>query len=738
MSIFATPEACRQAEASSALVLGLSCLLALAWLPAYLERREPDLLDLVPVGLLAVSTCQVAGTGGSLEAILQEALLLGAFWAFAVETRKALPVPASAVLLALASLAGPHGAAYALAALPAVWTTDQRGWRGAVEWAAVFCAPFLAYQAWRWLYFGVLGPSGPASWAGAPWSGQSGPTWPGLAELAAYGERFWPAYLAAMFVVGIAVAWRRPAGLFACGCVLVGVTVTATGDLPPGQNWRLLVPALPALYLLFGAGLRRTIEFLYSPDTLGLRRDLPTAGAFVLVGLVCLRQGVASLQDLRTTRTRSPEHATRGLQRGKAFAELAARAGFTGATLAETRPGLAAWASGLEVVDLSGRTDRTLARFGSCPSVRDAYLFEQRRPTFVRLSDDWRETTGLAGVAAIERTYVTLPSMPGDRVGDRNLVRRDVFVAAAGEHPEFTLGSCFESEITLAGATRVARTAAPGGKVELLLYWSALTPSVGVHSVEVALSGADRHTSAHPLALGWLPASLWGPDERVRERVMLELPAAAAEGDYQVVVSVRNEKGKLLGTTAPPGCRIAISREGARRLCLESLEALKTSPSTPLTRSQVWHHVRQMELAAAATEAEMRRARLHGSEHLARRGLLELSWPEASDQRKVLEAIACLVQTRAWDSPAPELETELVRVLRERADRAEEAGDALAAARDLTLAARVSPSNRTLGARRDAVWTTLAATGASHSAPRSNRPQPVDVASRATGEQVVQ
>jgi hypothetical protein len=286
-------------------------------------------------------------------------------------------------------------------------------------------------------------------------------------------------------------------------------------------------------------------------------------------------------------------------------------------------------------------------------------------------------------------------------------VRRDVLSADPREPAEFRSGACFGGQLALEGLSRINAVAAPGGRLELLLYWRALSPDPGVHRIEVALAGPARIARTHALGLGWLPASGWRPGERLRERLLVEVPRTAREGDYQVVVSVLGPDGSALGTTAPGGCELVVSAKAARQRSLQLAEGVGCG-EPPAARVTTWHRIRQIELAGTWTEHEMARLRERACRELERRGVLELSTGEVPLDRRTREAAACLMQARAWGGEASGLGDKLASALLERALALAGRGDARAATRELTLAARVAPTNLQVLRARDALWAQLA------------------------------
>ena len=703
---------------AAGLLCTLACLVLVALLPSRLGGRDPEPADALPALLLGVSAPFAAAAAGGLDASLYTLLLLAALLRFAHEVGQARPLPLSAGILFLAALTRPEAALVGLLALPAVLWAHRNNSVASLEWASALMGLLAALQVWRVLYFGTAVPAAMRALGGAL-QGSEGDAWARLWSCLSGG---WPTYLALLAAFGVCrLAAGSPAGLWMTGTLTACGLVAATAAHPTRSQ--ALVPAIPFLVLGLREGLDRFVRFLYSPDPVKPGRDLPTLAAAVAGVFLLARLTVPALDDLSGPLPPEVARARVQLEQGRAFARLARAAGLSAATIASEEAAGLAWSSGLETIDLSGNSERTLAAFGGSPAVRDEYLLEQRRPTFIRLTGDGRRSRELVASPALAANYVRLPSLPGAGPHDVIHVRRDVLFAGASEPVEFTSGACFGGQIALEGLSRMNAVAAPGGQLELLLYWHAQSPDPGVHRIEVALAGPVRIARTHALGVGWLPAGNWRTGERLRERLVVDLPKTAREGSYQVVVSVLGPDGTPLGTTAPAGCEFQISARAARQRCLQLAEGVGASGG-PANRVTTWHRVRQMELAGAWTAHEAERLHERACRDLERRGLLELETASIPLGRRTREAAACLMQARAWGGEAPELSERLAAALLERGRALAGSGDVRAASRELTLAARVEPTNLRILETRDGLWSRLAAQASRVVSVRPAPPQP--------------
>ncbi len=696
---------------------GLVCLFLTALLPGRIEDRDPEPLDTVPALLLASSTPFIYWTAGGLENSLFTMLLLVAVWAFLGELRRKEAFPLSALCIVLASMTRPEGPLYALVAVPALLLCRPWNIRAGVYWVGAFSIPFGTFLTWRYLYFGDWLPN--VYHAKLPDLGLPPLTRAssGLAYLSSYFET-WPLYLMVLALLGAAALVRSRTGAWLVGCLIAALSfiVFAGGDWM--QHHRFMTPALPFLFLCLGQGLALLVRFYYSPDRVRLGLNGPSVAAVFTVVLVLGRLITPAAFDTANAPGRYRVTFESRVNRGLEFARMARAAGLESASLAEPDAGGTSWASGLTFIDLTGLTDRTLATWGHRAKARDEYLFGHRRPTFLRWHGVWGKATGLEGSPHVARDYIRLPALPGDQPEDRNFVRREVLIAGSNEVPQYPLASSFGGEITLTGLTVLTDHVAPGGCVDLLLYWSrGISPSAGVHEIGVRLSGQERPiTLTHDLAIGWFPAMNWKPEERIRERVRMPIPPDATEGDYRLVITARSFAGRLLPVRARRALEatVAVGRESARRRSLDLGEALLATGSDGESRVGVWHQVRQLECSASLTEAELIRYRKAAASRLldvAKAELIRISRGDGGVHE--MEAAACVLQARDWGVKDEQVSGRLLNRLLTRSSELQAEGNTRTALGKLALALKVDGGSVKALRSRDRLWAEFVAQDAS-------------------------
>jgi len=142
-----------------------------------------------------------------------------------------------------------------------------------------------------------------------------------------------------------------------------------------GGDWmgcyRFVSPALPALALLV----------VYSVATAGARWNQAslTAARLLLVWFL----GLGTVGQLVTFRARPTTPTAVVALIGQTFVDLGHRLGIQNPSLAHHDAGGTTYAADIDLVDLGGLADRTVAKHMSDPAFIRKYLFEDRRPTFI-------------------------------------------------------------------------------------------------------------------------------------------------------------------------------------------------------------------------------------------------------------------------------------------------------------------------------------------------------------------
>ncbi|MBI2944600.1 MAG: hypothetical protein HYY25_10400 [Candidatus Wallbacteria bacterium] len=672
------------------------CLLLLA--PARMAGRPLRTSDAVPPLLLATSAPFAFWTAGGLETILFTLVLLAAATAFALELRTPpRTFPLSALALFLASLTRPEGPLYALAALPAMAARalaapDRAGnWRHFIRWLLWFVAALAAFFVWRQLYFGSWWPTvfhtklpgnslSSLGLAGAGWhylmDWLSAPSAAALTALAAWG------------------LWRLPA---ARGGLWLGGSLAATAAFAvvTGGDWmqhhRFLVPALP--FLCWAAG-----EGLYHIDSV-LPASLPSPRA-TAAPITCLllltAYGAAQLGALHATRGRYRVTFSSRLARGEIFGRMAREAGLQSALLADADAGGTSWASGLELLDITGLTDRILSRHLTNPVLREEYIFGQRRPDFIRLSGVWTEASGLGRSSRLAAEYLPLAPLPGDYPGDTNFARRELLLAGDGEPPELQLAQPPGPGVSLAGLTPAARVVAPGGRIVAHLYW---TMTAGAEPrVRLGLSGIPTTFVERRLARGWLAPEAVPAGATMCDRLLLPLPESLPQGRYSLELTA----SPASPVTSVRGLELLVSRGAARARAQELVATFDAAGG--VSRSRLLRDIEELETAGALDGPSLESARRAAGAALARQAIRELEGPVES----VVEAIECCLLAARWEEPATAARTAVATRAMAAARSLESRGDALGACRLLGAVARIAPGDARMLAWRDRLWKQLA------------------------------
>jgi len=339
---------------------GLSRGLLAGW-PAWAGTGRR--LALLPPALAAASTPLAAAAMTGLETTMLAALLTTGLWSVVAEQRSGR-FRGAAVLLALAALTRPEGALLAGAVgggwlLASRFGNAERGVNSLRRPLTALATVIVATAAWTvFRYFYFHGELLPNTWF-AKQGGFPGQTW--FDYLASYFGRY------GLFLIPLAAglttvvrAGRRAAPLWPVAALtlthLASFTITGSDWMP---GFRLLTPTVPAMIIL---------EVLGALALLGLLRGrapeaaLRTWAAYLAAGLLLAGQ----LQAWQPRAELRHHLVTReaGYREGHiALARWLGDAVPAGGTVALMDIGLAGYLNpGLQIVDISGLTDRTVAR----------------------------------------------------------------------------------------------------------------------------------------------------------------------------------------------------------------------------------------------------------------------------------------------------------------------------------------------------------------------------------------
>ena len=331
----------------SSKVLGVLCgglAIPVTWLLA--REARPHRVDGAPwVAVLVVATSaqMVIWTASGLENGLLNLLVALAIWRTLVEARRG-GIPWSAALYFLVAITRPEAILYAalggLAAmifrfervvpeiLSAGSSSDRRSalWRGVwptLAWLGLFFAPFLAYHAWRYDYFGWLAPNTYYAKKANPTKRFSPYDWHrgGWKYIKDYSYQLWQVFLLPVYLIGLlgARGVRLAVAALALLCVAVVVALPGTGLLAidgfedPSwwdtmRSWALLAAVVVPIPFAAGRPGSRALVLCWGTTVIALFFALYAGGdwmagfrwmsSLVVPAAVVLAVGVAELAEL--------------------------------------------------------------------------------------------------------------------------------------------------------------------------------------------------------------------------------------------------------------------------------------------------------------------------------------------------------------------------------------------------------------------------------------------------------
>ncbi|HEX2173333.1 MAG TPA: hypothetical protein VHL09_12920, partial [Dehalococcoidia bacterium] len=195
----------------------------------------------------------------------------------------------------------------------------------------------------------------------------------------------------------------------------------------------------------------------------------------------------------------------------------------------------------LRVIDLGRLVDTTLAHHGYTRPVFTDYVFDQRRPTFIRTHHRWTTESRLTDEPAFTAGYVALRYWTENGAPGGEFLRRDALigdlpgeaqVVAPADRAGFATGLELRGweSVTLPGEA---------GQLRLWLYWARVGPVASDFGLAVRVGGVDGAAVAtvdHEPTSGLLPATTWPEGEVVRDFVAVPLPAGLPAGEYTLAI----------------------------------------------------------------------------------------------------------------------------------------------------------------------------------------------------------
>lgn len=486
------------------ITLGLSYLIA-----RRVRGEELDGAPLLPPLLLAASTQFVVWNASGLENSLFNLLLAGGIYATLLESEQARIFPWSAVSFLGLALTRPEGIAYAAVGLltrfcVSVWrggvspTEGQSRWRhwaGLLLWIVVLAAPYAAFIAWRYDYFGWLWPNTyyakekafrPFNWGGDGW--------PKLREYMHYygiiyaspaialgvmgfsrGRRILAALMLAILAgmvlwdgrAGIPAGWQNPqlrslgahwseyrvyyilgvgvvAGLFSLGrkgwearATLWACYCTALFfQIFSGGDWmkgyRWFSLASVPQFILLGVGLYSFAELVPKAEKL-IRGVFPLHTLYVALPTIALIcANIPQSYDF----VMDAETAVRDVhQRVRYMTGVQKKLGLDRVSLLDVDMGAHLWYTDWYIMDIAGLIDVPVARHDWEKPFGTDYVLQEYRPDFAHVHGSWARTTHLTDLPEFKSDYLEIPGFPtgGRTLHVGNHIRKDLLVRNAYE-----------------------------------------------------------------------------------------------------------------------------------------------------------------------------------------------------------------------------------------------------------------------------------------------------------------
>jgi len=373
--------------------------------------------------LLASLTPFVFWTAAGLENALYAFLLLLTVTLQLRELEERSSPQLSALALSALALTRPEGVAFSGVFLLHRVLCGERGIR-LLKWIAIFAVPYAAFLTTRMMIFGELVPNTyyakVALYDRHPmklWEYMQSPTDRGTRYVLESIRSIWPLLLAA----GLGIVSRRYRSTSLLFAALIAGTATYAiyvgGDFWPAG--RFFTAILPLIALAVQHAVNR-----WTPSRLAA-----TVIAALIVGMVLNRSLTAS----SNLRVRDAGDALISLQgrlnnahrlQALAFAlhiedPLVLDADIGGPSVA-----------GLRVLDLGGLADVHIAKFHYYPSFFRTYIFDERRPAFIRTHATWTSSSGITAFPEFGQHYVAIRSYRDRRGLHGEFVRRDLLNGA--------------------------------------------------------------------------------------------------------------------------------------------------------------------------------------------------------------------------------------------------------------------------------------------------------------------
>jgi hypothetical protein len=489
--------------------------------------------------VLVVWTPFVFWSGGGLENAVYSFLLTLAAVRQLAEIAGPPRVPWSSLLLAAVAMTRPEGCAFFVAFLIHRIIATYGTWRqrrlDLALWALLFALLFGSFLLWRHHVFASWVPN---TYYAKLW-GRSLADLPeyllnfsdrGWRYLIEFASSAWPVLAVAAAGLLDRRAWKANL-LF--GGILGGQAlyiIYVGGDW--WHAWRFMTPTLPFLAVAAQHGVECMARMA------GRRTLSPLLAAALVVAVAS-----GSADAWRQLRDLQDEDRLIALQGRRAQAQriraLAAAAHIERPTYLEADIGGPALTGGLTIVDLGMLTDIHLARFQYFPPMFREYIFEERRPHFIRTHATWTRSSRVTQYPELFDQYLPITTERDDLGLHGEFVRKDLFVEPSDGQPAIA----HFGEISLVSFEPRRLEAVAGREVSFTWRWRCDRKCSSPHTFEVVLD--DGRGNAEGVVFdpvfGWYPTDQWRTDETIHTTQGLIVPARLRPGHYTVSVRARSD-----------------------------------------------------------------------------------------------------------------------------------------------------------------------------------------------------
>jgi tetratricopeptide (TPR) repeat protein len=511
---------------------------------------EKSIIHLMPLFLIAANVSFVVWSISGLENGIYVLCIFSAAYFYLKESDNNGRYPLSGILFFMTAIVRPEGILFFVAALFHKLLSMALKKEAKVNdfiWAGSFVIPFLLYHLWHYWYFAGFFPN----------------TYYAKLSAGSFVSRIWDfilnthsrgwVYVRGAFskyhlLIGllpalliVIVYFRR--SLQSLSLPLLFLLASLFYPVYVGGDWmmqyRFLSPFFPLAYL-----------FICGACIVIMR--LPASSSFapfiiLTVTLLLIYPNIVYAGKARRNLTVPFSHIVEYGERFKGYAE---KAFIRDASLLHPDLGGTSFVSGLRMIDLAGLADVHIARYHWNPVYFRDYIFREQKPTFIHTHCYWSAVTRVNLYPEIRRDYIPIwekecdyPRYKG--IIDGDYVRKDLFVVSNPAFNDQGRIAEFNGDLELSKYETDTGVTAPGNKIHMTVYWKSLRPADMEYRFSLALidnQGQIIFNQEYPFAYGWYPVNRWIGGEVIREEHDIPVPMDAADGYYDIVVTVTGGK----------------------------------------------------------------------------------------------------------------------------------------------------------------------------------------------------